>query len=463
MNRFYLCFAALLFAIATWAQSPEKISYQAIIRNSSNELVVNTKVGIRISILQSSADGTAVYSETQTPTTNENGLITFEIGAGETTDDFSLIDWSAGSYFLQTETDPTGGTNYNIVGVNQLLSVPYAFYAKESGTSGNGPEGKSAYQSWLDEGNTGSVADFLATLKGDTGDQGATGAAGPEGATGPQGEQGLQGPQGPEGPQGPQGPAGDGATEITASGIVNITGLGTSASPYVISATETDGSITNELQDLNSVLGRGNNAGARKITNLEDPTEAQDAATKAYVDVLVAQVEEMRLQLVSTDQIPPKVGDAYKGGTVFYIFQQGDPGYVEGETHGLICANDIQGDNVEWSPNLNSSSATATELGSGSSNTNAIISFYGNSGSYAAKLCKDYRGGGYSDWFLPSNDELVLLYNAREHINYNDSRYWSSSESPYQEIYARAIWFANGTNNFVLKNTPLSVRAIRAF
>ena len=113
------------------AQVPQKMSYQAIIRNAANNPVVNTSVGMRISILQNSASGSAVYVETQTPTTNSNGLISIEIGGGAVfSGGFASINWAAGNYFIKTETDPTGGTNYTIAGTSQLLSVPYALYAK---------------------------------------------------------------------------------------------------------------------------------------------------------------------------------------------------------------------------------------------------------------------------------------------------------------------------------------------
>jgi len=113
-----------------WAQSPQKMSYQAVIRNSSDKLVVNQKVGMQISILKGSETGTVVYTETQKPTTNINGLVSVEIGTGTTSDNFSAIDWANGPYFIKTATDPTGGTTYTINGVSQLLSVPYALYAK---------------------------------------------------------------------------------------------------------------------------------------------------------------------------------------------------------------------------------------------------------------------------------------------------------------------------------------------
>ena len=131
----YTILSALLFSTGIFAQAPEKMSYQAIVRDSGDNLVVSQSVGIQISILQGSATGTAVYTETQTPSTNVNGLATLEIGTGATVDNFSAIDWSAGPYFIKTETDPTGGTSYTINGTSQLLSVPYALHAKTSDSS----------------------------------------------------------------------------------------------------------------------------------------------------------------------------------------------------------------------------------------------------------------------------------------------------------------------------------------
>lgn len=131
MKKFYTLFVAVLITASVWAQSPEKMSYQAVVRNSSNNLTTNQAVGMQISILQGGATGMAVYVETQTPTTNANGLVSLEIGTGTVVSgDFTTIDWANDTYFIKTETDPTGGTNYTITGVNQLLSVPYALHAK---------------------------------------------------------------------------------------------------------------------------------------------------------------------------------------------------------------------------------------------------------------------------------------------------------------------------------------------
>ncbi|UKN00765.1 hypothetical protein K6119_13595 [Paracrocinitomix mangrovi] len=127
-NLIFIC--ALLIGAVSFSQAPNLMSYQAVIWDGSNNLVVSSPVGMQFSILQGSMTGTAVYVETQTPTTNVNGLASVEIGNGTVVSgDIATIDWSAGPYYLKTETDPTGGTNYAITGTTQLLSVPYALHA----------------------------------------------------------------------------------------------------------------------------------------------------------------------------------------------------------------------------------------------------------------------------------------------------------------------------------------------
>ena len=138
MKRVFTILAAVLLTASVFAQSPEKMSYQAVIRNSSNALVANTQVGMQISILQGSATGSAVYVETQTPTTNANGLVSIEIGEGTTSNDFATINWADGPYFIKIETNPSGGTSYTITGTSQLLSMPYALYAKTAANTFSG-------------------------------------------------------------------------------------------------------------------------------------------------------------------------------------------------------------------------------------------------------------------------------------------------------------------------------------
>ena len=129
--------AFLLINTSIFAQAPQKMSYQAVIRNSSNALITSTPVGMQISVLQGSSTGTAVYVETQTPSTNANGLASVEIGGGTVVSgNFSAINWANGPYFIKTETDPTGGTSYTINGTNELMSVPYALNAANANVGG---------------------------------------------------------------------------------------------------------------------------------------------------------------------------------------------------------------------------------------------------------------------------------------------------------------------------------------
>lgn len=223
MTRIFTTIIIALIALNLLAQAPEKMTYQAVVRNATNELVTNTEVGVRLSIIIA-PDGEALYSERQTLTTNDNGLMTAEFGTGTVElGDFSAINWSNGIFFLVTEIDPTGGTNYTITGTSQLLSVPYALYAATSGSSTPGPQGETGPQ----------------------------GPAGQQGEQGPQGPAGPQGPQGAQGHQGPQGPQGDPSTDD---------------------------------QTLAEVLSQGNDAGLTQIKNIADPIDLQDAATKAYID-----------------------------------------------------------------------------------------------------------------------------------------------------------------------------------
>lgn len=130
MKKLIILFFICLSSLAIFAQSPQQFSYQAVIRSSTNGLVTNSPIGMRVSILQGSATGTSIYTETHQPHSNVNGLVTILVGGGTVVSgSFNTINWGSSSYFLKTETDVTGGTTYSIVSTTQLLSVPYALYA----------------------------------------------------------------------------------------------------------------------------------------------------------------------------------------------------------------------------------------------------------------------------------------------------------------------------------------------
>jgi uncharacterized protein (TIGR02145 family) len=127
-------FVLMLSAAALFAQAPQKMSYQAVVRNANNTLVTSQNVSARVSILQGSVNGTPVYVEIHNATTNANGLLTLEVGGGSTVvGSLAAVDWANGPFFLKSEIDPNGGVNYSIEGTQQLMSVPYALYAEKAG------------------------------------------------------------------------------------------------------------------------------------------------------------------------------------------------------------------------------------------------------------------------------------------------------------------------------------------
>ena len=218
LTMLIIILAYQLIITSAFAQAPKKMSYQAVIRDASNNLITSHPVGMQISILQGSATGTVVYKEIYNPNpqTNANGLVSVEIGSGLViTGVFDTINWGNGSYYIKTETDPTGGTNYTIAGASQLLSVPYALYAANSAVGPAGPQGAQG-----PAGPTGA--------QGPAGNTGAQGPAGPQGLTGATGATGNTGAQGPQGPAGPlvAGTSGqtlrnDGTTWVANSTIYN--------------------------------------------------------------------------------------------------------------------------------------------------------------------------------------------------------------------------------------------------
>ena len=369
MKKIFTIAAALLMTASVWAQAPEKMSYQAVVRDAGNALVTSTAVGMQISILQTTATGTAVYVETQTPTSNANGLVSLEIGSGTVVSGtFNTIDWANDTYFIKTETDPTGGTTYTITGTTQLMSVPYALYAK---TSGNG--------------------------------------AGP---VGPAGNDGVDGIDGATGPQGPAG--NDGATGATG-------------------AAGTNG--TNGVDGAAGATGAAGNDGATGAagTNGTNGNDGVDGGVGPF-----------------------HLGKDTLGGIVYYIYIGSD-----GNQHGLIVNT---GESTEvWQ--ATGTLTNASRSWDGAFNTALMTS------SAAATYVNGLTDGGFSDWYLPSIDELGLLYYNRFSANkalstgsftlLSPSNYWSSTE--YNTTGAFYFGFYGGTVWSVTKANTISVRAVRAF
>jgi hypothetical protein len=335
----------LLLACNLFAQAPQKMSYQAVIRNTSNTLVSNQSIGMRISILQGSPSGSAVYQETQSPTTNINGLASIEIGAGTIiSGTFSAIDWSAGPYFVKTETDPAGGTNYTISGTTQLLSVPYALHANSANE--NDPV-------------------FNASV----------------------------------------------ASGITAS----------------------------------------------DTANWNNHTDSTDIANMGYVAGLVKY----------------QVGDFAQGGVVFYVDETGQ--------HGMVVAkNDVP--TIRWfAGTYGKTRADGNGNYAGAANTIIIIGAQialGDDGNpYAAATCNELQitegTTTYSDWYLPTSEELELIgvnypiidatSTANGGTNLLNSPYWSSSEASNTDAHAVVITPGGTTVLTINKAATFEIRAVRRF
>ena len=161
------------------------------------------------------------------------------------------------------------------------------------------------------------------------------------------------------------------------------------------------------------------------------------------------------------------IGMDYRGGKLAYILKSGDPGYNSNVPHGLIAATADHSTEIEWNNGIYTiTGATGTALGTGKANTTAIITNQG-AGNYAAQVCDDYTNtdtgtGVYSDWYLPSKDELNKIYTNNVHIgDFADGPYWSSSENNSTLAWAQS--FITGSQGGSSKNETVWVRAVRDF
>jgi hypothetical protein len=157
-----------------------------------------------------------------------------------------------------------------------------------------------------------------------------------------------------------------------------------------------------------------------------------------------------------------QVGDLYQGGYVAYLFQPGDFGYIANERHGLIVSTEDLGD-AQWGCYQTFVVGTEYGLGLGDENTTSILSYSCGLNNTAAKLCVDYVSNGYIDWYLPSFDELMLIYiNLHSSISFSYYPYWTSTQD--SNSWAKSIGFDNdGSNGHSTKDSILKVRAIRYF
>jgi hypothetical protein len=369
-------FSVLLLALGVFAQAPpQKMSYQAVVRNSNNQLIQNNAVGMRISILQGATNGNAVYVETQVPVTNGNGSVTIEIGNGNVVSGvFANIDWSTGVYYLQTEIDPQGANGYSITGVSQLLSVPYALYSGNSIYALNGIDSVS----------------------------------------------------------------GTGDTLYLSNGQIFVNSSSFS-SDY--------NDLSNQPITVDSLSANGDTVYLSNGQTFFAGGSTVGGGGSHYI------------------------GEEFGGGVIFYLWKD-----ASGVEHGLIVdKTDLSAAEV-WS-NIDASAIgpSAQSLWDGLSNSNAIVAQSGHTNS-AASLCLNSTNSGQNDWYLPSIQELHMLWNnyftvARSLTQISGATqlqvawYWSSTE--YEILNINDAWnirFHLGAYpDITTKNSIYFVRAIRAF
>lgn len=380
-----LCFALLLVSVLN-AQAPGKFNYQAVVRNAANQLVTGSPVGVRVAILKGSTTGSAVYLETHIPISNANGLVSMEVGSGTVVNgNFSTIDWSNGPYFIKSDFDPTGGTNYTISNTTQLLSVPYALHANTADKLSNpAAEKDPVYSS--------SVA--FGITKKDTANWNAK--------------------------------------------------LGSFAEKDPIFSK----SIASLIDTVDIVEWFGKQDALTAGTGIKI---SNDTISSTY-----------------NNGYKHYLGEEFGGGIIFQLWKDNN-----GTEHGLIVAKKDQSVAQEWSNvNITLIGTNAQSTWDGEGNTAAIIAQSGHINS-AAKLCDDYSASGFTDWYLPSIDELKTLYQNRFHVNrasayvlglnqIGNETYLSSTEYSTSIVWALNLGYGTPESNRT-KSEKLFVRSIRNF
>ena len=244
-------------------------------------------------------------------------------------------------------------------------------------------------------------------------------------------------------------------TTAQLGGDITSNGGGTIIARGVCYGTITNPTITN----LKTSDGTGNGIFTSSLTGL---TRATIYYARAYATNSAGTAYGNQITFTTNVQI----GDAFQGGKVFYILQSTDAGYEANLQHGLICATVDQSTTagIRWNNGTNYNiSTTSSNIGSGNTNTAAIIGSQGTSTSHAAGLAKSYNGSSYTDWFLPSSNELLQLYNNKTAAGITIAAvdYWSSTQSSTST--AEGIDFSNGYYFTDSKSVLYRVRAIRKF
>jgi hypothetical protein len=462
MDKFFftiLLWLSICFNLFSQAP-PQAFNYSAVARDSQGQPISNGTIGIQISIIQSSVSGTVVYQENHIVDTDSYGLFNLIVGGGSVQLGNMLdIDWGIDKFFLQTGMDINGMTNFVIMGTTQLLSVPYALYAKTAETlvndinsfSGdyndliNAPDNVSSFYN-----DVGYISNLSVSSDGDTLFFGEGRFIIIPGVSS----------------------ANYTLPVVYTSSVNNIT----SNSAQIVSNVENDGGSiiiekgvvwsTNSSPTLlsnNGMTNDGDGIGIfnSEITNLLDGTTYYVRAFATNINGTAYGNEQVFNTLYCQDGLC--IGDTYEGGIIAYFLQAGDFGYDVNIPHGILIAPVDQTSAIEWGCYSDYIGSTSEDIGYGNQNTIAIVNACSES-DFAAKICNDLILNGYSDWYLPSINELSKIY---ENLylygigNLTSSAYWSSTE--YSVSFAFYYDFDTGLKYPQPKDGQVSIRAVRHF
>ena len=412
---------------------PNAFNYSAVARDAQNNPIANQTIGIQITILKTSPLGVSQVSENHFVNTDAFGLYNLVIGAGAVQNgSMATIDWSNDNYFLNVGMDNVGGTNFLTMGTTQLLSVPYALYAKSAGSVGNGsgitissvsPAGDTLYlsngQTFVSSGISGGSSNLMLPTITTNAVTGITSNSATFGGS-------ISNANG---------------NQIMERGIV-----------YSTSPNPTIGSnkimVGNGIGVFDTISGTVYNYSHFFNSN----TTYYVRAFAITENNISAYGNEVSFTTLSVGQV------GTGGGIVFF-----NKGNSSGGWQYLESAPNDQSASMTWGCSGPFVSGTQSIIGSGEANTSLIVASC-NDASFAAKLCNNLILGGQSDWFLPSTDELNLMYknlHLNSQGNFNNSSYWASEEGSGNSAWV--FNFYGDANNYDDKSWTNYVRAVRSF